>query len=400
MLLFLLVLFTGRDAYLLSDIQYPLPSCAQGGVVVRNNFGRLLLDNDLLATRLNLRVEPDSSQSSCRFCGIATRYCTTPFGNGSDLHLAYDTSYNLRLISVDGLNRSVSGLSVALPATSGGSVSIERSRQVCGTTYRLVLLVVMQSEAPLVRDFLLIASASATRNLPCSAEPSQADLSCRLAPTYYYVDYTVGNCVTAGPSPLVPPTRTHTYVYYYQELFMLEEGSLCGERWVSIYRRTHLETYCKGDNTPYIRLKPWYEAALRAVAAWSDGRRDTSVWLALETLEQYCEVRELVLPLFTNMTLLLGGGDDKAVERDWALLCEGDGTSSQDNVTLPFYFYHHGAWYFESFKYLIYFDEAMPLKTGLFVAFCVLSGLCVLAGTLLTLRRLLLTYMQTSYERL
>jgi hypothetical protein len=377
-------------SYPLSDIQYPVPTCnPAAGLSTVNNFGSLLVENDLLATQLQLHVLPDSSQSSCRFCRISPSYCNTPFGNGTNLHLAYDTSYNMRVITLDAQNLTLTSLSIAVPPPSS-SLVLERPYQICGNTYRLVLMVIMEAEAPLVRDFLLIARDSSTSaTLPCSIQPSQADITCSITRNYFYLDYQVSNCVSSGLQGRISPQSDHSFVHYYYEAIVrgdssILQGNLCGESWLSIYRRAGLEKYCDPDNMVYIEMKPWYRAALQAIAAWANGRRDTPVWLVLEGLEKYCLGREVVLDLFHNMTLLLGDADNRDVEADWALLCEGSIVENHANITLPFYFYHYREWYFESFRFLIYYDEWMPAKSVLLVAFIILSGLVISGAISLT----------------
>jgi len=396
-------------SYALSDIQYPTPLCSSKGTLVVNSFGHVLLDNDLMGSQLQLQVQVDPSQSSCRFCRISPTYCTTPYGNASNLHMAYDTSYNFRLITLDGENRTLTSLSVASLPSNGAALTLERHTQICGETYRIILLLMMTAEAPLVRDFLLIArdtSLLLIPSLPCSTDPSQADLSCRVADAYFYLDYRVENCVSSSPSSTsLPPAGGKTFVYYYYQVivrgepFLMDKDlTLCREGWISIYRRVYLERYCDADNRVYIAMKPWYRAALYAIAAWSNGRRDTSVWLALETLEKYCVAREVVLDLFHNLSLLVGEPSDKSLSEDWALLCnwsvENTSFHIHENVTLPFYYYHYRDWYFENFKYLVYYDAQMPLKSGLIVAFLTLCAVFSMGAGIYTVAFIIRTRLQ------
>lgn len=410
MLLLLLVVVamttTSATMYQLADIMYSVPTCEVGsaGTILQNSFGQLYLKNSLVGSRLYLTVAPDASQTSCRFCD-RLGYCTQSLGNESALHLAYDTRYNIRVVSVDQPGAYVS-LSIAVPPSNNTtptseslaqSVTIEGAQlglpQLCGQKRRLVVMLFMTTEAPVVRDFLVTAwDPSSWDSIPCSAAPTGADLACTVAPAYYVLDYEVTNCADwVAPTPLAVPTTTNpgpTYVnYYYEAVAMHADGALpqlriCGESWLSLYTRCRLETYCDADNVLFIGMKPWYQAVLYATAAWQNGRRDEAVWQALQELEQYCEARDMVLDLFVNMSLSLAPSDTATLQSDWAVLCDWASQNNESlvhtNITLPFYFYHHTDWYFDTFKHVIYYnDPQMPLKSALLVAFASLAALFI-----------------------
>lgn len=415
LLLLLCSLTMGAVVYELGDVMYAVPNCVPGPVTDRlfrpNSFGQLLLDNSLLGSQLRFTVVPDPGQVSCRFCQ-RLNLCSQTFGNTSDLHLTYDTRYNIRIVSVDQLPDSVVGLSVAVPQppspeaeaivwVSGEQLGLA---QLCGQRRRLVVMLYMTAEAPAVRDFQVQAWDPATlATVPCSTAPTMADLTCRTTAQYYVLDYTATNCLDDGaPLVLTPPSATEvSYVgYYYEAVAMsapeaLPSLRLCGETWLSLYQRCRLEVYCDADQALFIALKPWYQAALYATAAWQNGRRDSALWQALEELEQYCEARDLVLDLLVNLsqTLAPSPHQREAEAADWALLCEWARVETNqshvtDNVTLPFYFYHHRDWYFDTFRHIVYYnDPQMAVKSALLVTLAVVSLTVVLLATAWTVRR-------------
>lgn len=423
-LVLLLLCGAGRAlrTYPLSDIQYAAPVCIVNNFfALVNSFGAVTLDNTLLPRALQLTVRPDASQRSCRFCAVSSAYCTTPFGanapNETALHLAYDTSYNIKLISRDARGNTVA-FTIALPrgtnavsidgellaayAARGGAQGTGAA-DLCGKTYRLTLLAIMRTEAPAPRDFLVVArDAAAPLALPCSADPTRADISCRVAPAYYYLDYAVQNCLSGGDGAAAAPpallSHHSLYYYYYEAVAMRNSDALpalvmCGESWESIYARARLELYCGGDVELYVTLLPWYSTALVTMAAWQNGRRDAPLWAALEVLEQYCAVRDLLVlgDLWANTSAaMLDPASEWLVERavlcEWAALAaqESNTSAGTQNVTLPFYYYNSRAWYFRAFLYMFYFDAAMPAKSAAAVAFFVAVGLTVLFGIAFT----------------
>jgi hypothetical protein len=270
----------------------------------------------------------------------------------------------------------------------------------------MVVLVYMTAEAPAVRDFLVTAwDPSTGATMACSADAAMADVSCRVAPTYHVVEYAVTNCLDAADTlpPQTLPTSVISYVTHYYEAVARQSPdaalaalTLCGETWLSLYRRARLELYCDADQVLFIAVKPWYRAALYATAAWLSGRRDEPVWRALQQLEQYCEARDMVLDLFVNVSAELEPLDDATEALDWQVLCDWAQQSNESqvthNVTLPFYFYHHSDWYFAAFRSIIYYNDAkMPVKASLIVSLVSVCAFGLLVALTLTVRHVWLS---------
>lgn len=393
LLLLLLVLssWATDTAYELSDLQFGVPRCRLPGRAVAplNSFGRLRLSNDLLGRALRFTVEPDATQASCRFCQIAARYCTQRYdGNLStaagQLHLAHDTQYNLRIIALRG-NETSGALSLALAPRQQEIVvpTAQLGGPLCGARLRAVVLGYVTAEAPLVRDFQATARGADNESIQCSRAATGADLSCRLAPSYFVLSYALDNCVDWGaPAPLQAAPYTHSFVHYYTAgVGDAAALTLCGERWDSLYARARLELYCDADVALFVALRPWHRAALVTTAAWLSGARDLAVWRALDALEQYCEARDDLLPHWANVTS--GLPSDEA--DDWEALCARQNVSSRENVTVPAYFYRAGEWYFGAFRPLIYFQDArMPAKSAALVAFVLACVLSLVLGVVCT----------------
>lgn len=393
----------------LSDLQYAVPSCqltgrgANGGnLSLLNSFGQLKLSNNLPGDQLEIQLLLDSTQRSCRFCSQQASYCSQAM---EDLHLATDTTYNLRLMALSETGSAVSQ-SFSL-ATGTPSIVFSVPALECGRRLRLVFTLVVQSEVPTQRHFLLIArDPLRPRQIACSQTIS--DLSCRQAPLYFTVDYTVNNCIAsvAGSSPLPPKPQSPglSYVHYYYEAVAMNDSvqrralealSLCGESWLSLYERAHLSLYCDQDQSLFVALKPWYQAALYTTAHWLSGRRDVQV--TLERLEALCEARDEALPYLFNLSKSLQhGAAPEAL--DWLTLCEWttlgepNAAAHEVNATLPPYFMRQWDWYFSPFMYVIYFNDPwMGAKSAALLSLIVVTGVVALAGAAYTVGRIIRT---------
>jgi hypothetical protein len=393
----------------LSDLQYTAPVCsipgrgAQGAALsLLNSFGQLGLSNDLMGAQLRLTLALDPLQRSCRFCTQQQSYCTQTYGTANSttgLHLADDTSYNVRVISL--ADDNTASQSLLLPVGQL-AVSVATPGQRCGAQLSLVVQAILTAEAPTHRDFLVQArDPDAPLLVNCSQTLS--DLSCRLAPAFYRVAYRVDNCVASqqGSSPLPPvPARPHSYVQQYYEAVAMRDDetrdalralTLCGESWLALFERARLEIYCDAQQAVFVALKPWYRAALVTAAAWRSGRRDLAVWQALEQLERLCVVRDEPLEYLSNWTIALARdlAPLPTEDGDWATLCEwaqqaaprGPLVELHTNVTLPWYWTHETDWYFAPFLYVIYYNDPwMGVKAAALVALFVLSGAVVITG--------------------
>lgn len=348
----LLALYAGLDLTI-ADIQYGATCGA-----IENNFGVLSIDNDLMGQRLQLSINlNDTTHRSCRLCAMSPAYCNTTIAP----RLAQDTSYNLKIVSLE--ERRVSSVAYALRQDS---VLISQN-DICGRTYRWVILLIVNVAQPIDHDFLLLANDGGTNTLPC--DRTLADISCTVANEYYIIDYTAENCLSQRDQSLeVQPTQFNQPLYYfYNNETIDQEMTLCGESWRSIFRRSRLDLWCDDTLPLYIKLKPWYRAALDAMSAWLNGRRDAALWLTLEMLERTCQWRERQLGLdetiFVNLTLRV----DRPTYDD-GVICDWIGVVDKQNVTLPFYTRYYKEWLFSLYKSILPADETMPWKAPLLFA--------------------------------
>jgi hypothetical protein len=408
LLLLLLLTQTGAmpATLALSDLQYAVAQCkiasrgaAGNAFSLLNHFGNATLDNNLLGTQLRLTFALDPQQRSCRLCTVQQSYCQASFGpaNSTDrLHLASDTSYNVRVVSLGDDDSSAVSHSLLLPPGQN-ALTLAVPGQRCGQPLQLVVQAILTVESPAQRDIFVQAREPAHQLLR-NCSQTLSDLACRLAPQFYYVAYRVQNCVASqrGSAPLPPVLVTQrSYTHQYYEAVAMRDTetrdalralSLCGESWLALYERARLEIYCDADQALFVAPKPWYRAALATTAAWRSGRRDMAVALALEQLERLCVARDEVLPYIVNWSaaLLTPLPDDSG---DWATLCEwsravdGPPVELHTNVTLPWYWARRADWYFAPFVYVIYYNDPwMGVKAGALVALFVVSGAVALTG--------------------
>lgn len=368
--LVLLALYNGLDLTI-ADIQYGATCGA-----IENNFGVLSIGNDLLGQHLQLSINlNDTSHQSCRLCAISPSYCNTTIAP----RLAQDTSYNLKIITLE--ERRVSSVTYAL--RQDASQMIISQSDICGHTFRFVILLIVNVAQPIDHDFLLLANDGGSNTLPC--DKTLADISCSVSNVYYIIDYTAENCLSQRESSLpVQPTQFNQPLYYFYNNESIDGAmTLCGESWLSIFRRSRLDLWCDDTLPLYIKQKPWYETALYAMSAWLNGRQDTTLWLTLETLERTCHLRERQLGLdetiFVNLTRQLRL--DRATYDD-LVVCDWIGTVNKQNVTLPFYTRYYREWFFSLYQSILPADETMPWKAPLLFSlpFVILFILVVATG--------------------
>lgn len=359
-----------------------------------------------MGTQLLLALALDPTQRSCRFCAQRASYCEQAL---EDLHLATDTSYNVRLMAMlasDTIGGSVAVQSLSLQVGQQQAVLLPDG-VLCGMRLTLVLTLVLQSEVPAQRHFVVIARDPLhPRQIACS--PDMTEISCRQATAYFVVDYQVDNCVasvtgrSALPDPPPPLDQQRSYVHYYYRALVstedvslrsqMQQLSLCGESWLQLYENSHLPLYCDADQALFVALKPWHQAALYTTAHWLSGQRDTEIYTSLERLASVCEVRHDPLPYLSNLSALAMARGVPEEALDWLMLCEWATTNraqvvTEVNVTLPTYFYRQWEWYFSPFVYVIYFNDAwMGAKSAALVALIVLTGVVALAALAFTLK--------------
>ena len=367
LLLGLLALSYGLDLTI-ADLQYG-PSCG----AIENNFGVLTIENDLMGEKLQLKINlNDTTHRSCRLCQMSPTYCNTSITS----RLAQDTSYNLKIIT---LGRRLSSVTYALRDATSVIISDDN---ICGQTYRWIILMITNILQPIDHDFLLVANDGGSNTLPC--DQTLADISCTISPVYYIIDYTVSNCLSQhNVSQEEQPTEFNQPLYYFYNNESIPSSVLCGESWQSIFRRSRLDLWCDDSLGLYIKEKPWYETALYAITAFMNGRRDATLWLTLETLERTCHLRERPLPLedtiFFNLSRQLRL--DRSTYDD-AVICQWLGTVNRQNVTLPSYTRYYKEWFFSLYQSILPADDTMPWKAPLLFAlpFIILTLLLVATG--------------------
>lgn len=457
----------------LTDIQYGAPTCEVGPYLLRNTFGQLALQHDLLTGQqisLDVALFADGdAQPSCKLCQLSDTYCNTPLNNNTKLRLAFDTSYNFQVVVLANqsqppityragnpvytffLHDPVVMPTGPTPLTHANATIINNddTSQWCGRTVAMVITARVTIEAPVMRDFVLVAhqrTESSEQVVPCSLSAGQQALSCFASSSYWYVVHRVTNCLATWDST-TPNDRYHTTTaettgindapwltsitpvkerryydafYYYYEAVMQNntvllrgvdqemEPTLCGAPYLTWLEKTRLDLYCYKDVPLHVALKPWYTTALYAMTAWWNGRQnETALWLALETLERACAQRERVAALndtvFASMVAVLDESGDSVNGREtvcswlpsavqYNALSDGHGMPPDVqlphlpyNMTLPFYMTHYGEWYFNLFKYVVPMDEDMPWKSVLLVLLPVAVLLIMLVGTAVTI---------------
>ena len=353
-------LLATRRELTLSDIQYDSPMCGN----IKNAFGTMTIDNDLMGSVLIFDINLNESYKSCRLCRILPVYCNISVPSG----LSQDTNYNLKVITID--HDSISSVSFAIRNKTSAIMS---SSGQCGKKQRLVILVIANIKEPTDRDILLIGRDSLSDIQQCDSTNNLADLSCGISFSYFYVDYETTNCISMNETTkeIVNPLEYHIPLYYFYEYSLIPNDlTLCGESWYSIYERSRLDLWCDPDLPLYIKEKPWYDTALLVTTAYINGRRDSLIWLTLETLERTCDSRMLGIPIeetiFYNMSILLRVDRPQYDTPDICEWMEKDGFMiNKENVTLPVYLQHYDKWYFVLYKYIVLTDENMYWKASL-----------------------------------
>lgn len=187
-----------------------------------------------------------------------------------------------------------------------------------------------------------------------------------------------------------------------------ERLRICGESWISLYRRTKLhELYCHYYNPLYVKPKAWYEAALLLSSAWLNGNRGVEVWIGLEALERTCQDREREViyeeSLFYNLTMWMYEDDDPVFDR--TTLCEWIQSAgidtTQSNISLPFFAKHNvHEGLLSLYLYIVEPRDSMPGFVGFSFALPFFIALVLLLCLLLTLYHIYFRQAreETSYE--
>lgn len=396
----LLCLFLLAHAAWISDLQYSVPTCTVNGNTLNNVFGSVTIGNNLLADGIEFVFHLDYNQHSCRLCDISNAYCGETFSNESNLYPSQDTSYNFKLISLTDRNLTYSTVYVLEKGQKSLTVNNlipylanQHDGIFCGKAYRFVIFLTLHIESPVNRDILTFIGQEKNNTVSCSNR-SMADLSCRLLQNYNYIDYTVNNCVNSHISgEIVKRTRkAYPPLYWYKNRATWPRHTplLCREDWSSLMDRIKPQNFaCSRRLALYIKLMPWYEAALETMTAFfnNDGL-DDDILSALDALEAHCHERESGLltlseSIFYNMTLAFR---DRLSTTPLLLEDEcGDLPVDEDAIELPYYVENHDGWEMTLFKYIIYFDYNMPWSSIILLSFIVLSSVAFIIIILATI---------------
>ncbi len=382
-------------AITLSDLQYPVPLCPVSTPAPTNSFGQFRFAVDLLGHALTLTAELDPSQVSCRLCAINAAHCNSSL---TGLHVTQGTGYNIRVIALNGAGNTTTTRSYALePGVTTVSLGVRAvfpfgiAQTLCGSRYRVVVLLLLSSEQPVERDFLAIVADAASPFVRCDPRAPPQGLSCRLATRFPYIELSFQNCVlndTRSHQNDDPPdddllASIHSTLYWHQnrDLWPLRVPTLCDESWAVVWDRTAPQNYmCSQTAALYIKPMPWYEAALEAGTAYFNGhgRLDPVLLQTLDTLELYCEARQsgrltLEDSLLVNLTAVLRERHLPPSDEE----CEGMALTS--NVTLPYFAEHFYDWQLQLFQYMFQLDSMLAVKTALLItAFTVVLVSCML----------------------
>ena len=393
----------------IGDLQYGVPSCTVNNASLLNSLGQLTLSTDLLGRYVTLQVRPDATQISCRLCAINASYCTQTFaqaGLPAPLHLTIGSNYNLKTIF---LTENASAIVVPHELdASNGLLTLDTHAMspyttqsnpdtLCGNVYRLVVFILMTSDSPLRRDYFAVVGDANSPTTPCDQQATLAGLSCRLAPRFAYTELRVQNCLASGVMPLPPPLVTptiHSVLYWQANRNQWPSGPLprvCGEDWATLWDRVAPQNYlCSADLALYIKPKPWYECALETSVALFNGagQLDPELLWALDTLDNYCAVRDsgavtLEESILYNVTVALRQRHLIESEQE----CDGLDVD-QSTVLWPYYAQHFYDWQVQLLQYMFVLDVSLPGKAGLLVAAIVSAVVSCIAACAWVLTRL------------
>jgi hypothetical protein len=397
----------------ISDLQYSVPTCTVNGNVLNNAFGSVTIGNNLLADGIEFTFHLDYTQHSCRLCDISNAYCDESFANESNLYPSQDTTYNFKLISLTDQNLTFSTVYVLEKGQKSLTVhnlipylSNQHDGILCGKAYRFVLFLTLHIESPINRDILTFIGQERNNTVSCS-NYSMADLSCRLLQNYNYIDYTVENCVNShsgGDGKVKQTRKAYSPLYWYKNRATWPPYTplLCREDWSSLMDRIKPQYFaCSRRLALYIKLMPWYEAALETMTAFfnNDGL-DDDILSALDALEAHCHERDSGLltlseSIFYNMTLafrdrLSASSPTPPPPPPPPALsledeCDSIPMSGDDEIELPYYVENHDGWEMTLFKYIIYFDYNMPWLSIILLSFIVLSSVAFIIIILATI---------------
>lgn len=362
----------------ISDIEYDVPTC---GIAFENHLGTLTIKHSLLPEYVSFDIHLNQTTRSCRLCHISPSYCNTTIAP----YLARDAGYNLKVVTV---KNHESPVAVSYKLRNTTTTTKLYMEPLCGTHQRWIIMSIVTIDMPIQRDFVTIASDSSSRLIPCNRDTSITDLSCSLTPYYFQVQYSITNCLTENTSvnEYEGSQTSYTPLYYFYEHDLIpEDYTLCGETWLSIYERSRLDLWCDFDLPLYIKTKTWYFAALLTTAAYMNGRRDPTVWLALETLERTCASRESDIPL--EETVFRDMAEALFVDfptYDTETICRWIGHVDSNDIIRPVYLEYYREWYFTLYQYIVLDDADFPWKAKLLFATPFLILGAIIVGAIIT----------------
>lgn len=383
-------------AMIITDLQYTTPTCTIDNRIIYNSFGNVIIKNNLMARGLQFELNLDFTQYSCRLCEISSNYCTLPYSNDTNLSPSQDTSYNFKLVSLTNHNATYTTLySLKQSQTSltiNNLIPYDSQSMIdgdfCGKEYRFILFLILSIESPINRDIFTIVQQKYSDIIPCNDANGQSDLSCRIAPEYYYLSYIANNCLSSyKDSSEIYNDTTYSPLYWHdhREDWPIDRPLLCQEDWSLLMDRIKPEYYyCNRRMALYIKPMPWYDTAMEVMTAFFNHRgMDNQILQTLDTLEAYCDQRDLTGSLsleesiLYNMTILLRNRHVQVHSDECYPFI-----TYFDDIELPFYANHYNDWEMKLLKYIIYFDYDMPLKSILLLSFIIFSIVIVSIITL------------------
>jgi hypothetical protein len=352
---FLVGLASASTSYVISDINYEAPYCAQQQP---NTLGQLTIENDHLARHLTLRTDFFAQPlRSCRFCELNQSYCGDRQLDPSLLRFSPNAWYNFRLVALDASAHSYASYDASIQTRFALDTPASEQRLTlglqqlyghqqpphCGQQLSLVVGLVLYYESmdtvPIHRRDLASSVHHQTDAEPLWCDGQNRlfpDLPCHNQPLRFYrINYRLENCLALQPQrehaplPLPPPPLPGTVLdqppalHFYNSFLVYnaplpaQHKPLCGRDWPQLLYESNLyHYYCDGGGVsafgnesrdPYYLMRPWHHMAMEWISLQmlgvSEAQRQLSplyhfvrerhyMSLAQDLLERNCATRQ------------------------------------------------------------------------------------------------------------
>jgi hypothetical protein len=225
LLFFTLLSLSQSSSYFIGDARYDVGYCNISSLYkIRNQFGKVTITNDIIATKLTFQVEwvNNTVYPSCFLCQYSRVYCLPSSYSShasqqqTDISMAKGFMYNFMVVAVKEneefpRNIPLSSRSYQFSMGANNTITLDISKISsslirCGDVIKLVIIPLVSLYVPYKMDVITIVYQNdgggggddSTQFIECKDESSRIydGLGCSVIKRAYYITYTLSNCLS------------------------------------------------------------------------------------------------------------------------------------------------------------------------------------------------------------